>query len=186
MINLQEIYKDVYRHNSSGYRDVCVCGRTFYAPEGDWDWNPGEYSELERDSAATRLPHSVRMFDFKGGEYCLDCDCYAEALEQHLSRVESHGERIVRYWNERNRAIAQYLEQLPRPVHEPEFEPEELRCRDCSHRAWENGPADYCAPGYGYWYCGKLNLSLTRDIATEQGRHEDCPLVMPELKTNPK
>jgi len=82
-------------HGSAAVED-CHCGKTFFNPDGGWDWEPGELERLQA-SDATHLPYGVETIQAEGRRYVTDCDCWQERAKLLMAWIDGHGSRIAEY-----------------------------------------------------------------------------------------
>lgn len=74
----------------------CACGKVFYNPNGDWDWDEGEMEALEK-SEATAIEHSVGEVPFEGKVYADACTCWHDRAIMIMKFIDSHRYGIADY-----------------------------------------------------------------------------------------
>jgi len=92
---------------------VCYCGKTFYNPDGGWDFGKGELEKLEADPNAYPLACSVSMVEFEGTIYVADCECWHERAKRIMAFLDSHAEQIADYLNGEKIAAIKAAEAMP-------------------------------------------------------------------------
>ena len=103
-----ENFERAFSLNTAGCRRQCACGKTFYHDnESDYDWEDGEFEELE-NSDAVALDYSVGDIGFEGREYVNACDCWHERSASIMNFIDAHSTSIAKYLNsERERRISE-------------------------------------------------------------------------------
>jgi len=97
-----------FSSRSAGAVRECKCGRVFYNPGGNWDFEDGEIERLAKDPNATALEWAVESIILENIEYALDCDCWRERAIKVINWLLAHDDSIAEFLSlERERKQAE-------------------------------------------------------------------------------
>lgn len=99
-----ESFLEGFETSLGGCRRECVCGTTFYDAYGSWDWEEGEFEQLESDPATVATEHTVGTVWFEGKEYVTVCNCWHKRALEIMKWLDYHAGEIAKYLRaEKNR-----------------------------------------------------------------------------------
>ena len=104
----QTNFEEAFSPPFSGCSGTCDCGRLFYDSLNHWDFDEGEFEEMEKSGKATALMHAVRFVEFGGRQYVDVCGCWKDEARKIINFIDSHATEIAKYLNaERARKISE-------------------------------------------------------------------------------
>lgn len=108
-----ETFEEIWAAGAAGCVNTCHCGKTYYDRANSYDWEDGEFEELEADLSIIALEHAVTLLDLDGQLYVMDCECWHDKAERIMNWLDANAERIGNYFRlEKIRRIAE-AENLP-------------------------------------------------------------------------
>lgn len=91
----------------------CECGRTFFNPSMDWDWEDGEIEKLVNDPNATALTYAVTAVVLDGRYFVSDCRCWHERAIKVGEWLCANQDSVAEFFAEKRRVLAAKLIRTP-------------------------------------------------------------------------
>ena len=110
-----ELFADAFSSHSGGCVRDCACGRTYFNPDGGWDWGQGELEELRRRAA--EHPDQCVEVDYTvtamvvGGEEIVD-GCCCDLARWYENLICQYSAQITTYYRGRAEALRAKVGQL--------------------------------------------------------------------------
>ena len=122
MTTKRESFIEAFRIPSGAAVEHCHCGITYYAPAGNWDWEPGELETLRELETAVELidEDAVHRLAFADREWVLECSCWERLAEATIAYLDRYEHEIARYITNERRRLE--LEAAAKPVIPPTLE----------------------------------------------------------------
>lgn len=76
----------------------CACGKTYYDSSVPGWFEAGELENLQTNSDATDVDHSVGSVYFNGAVYATDCDCWHASAEKYMVWMDTYGNQICEWF----------------------------------------------------------------------------------------
>lgn len=92
-----ENFERAFRDGVAGAVRTCHCGKCYYNPDGNWDFDDGEIERLEKDPNATPLEYACGDITIEGRAYVDGCDCWHNRAQEIIGFIDDHARKIAEY-----------------------------------------------------------------------------------------